>query len=84
MQAAGPVKPEVALGLHHAAHAAAAVHIAPWRASRRGRFGFGKFGDERLRGQQQAGNAGTVFQRRARNLGRIYDSGLDEILVFFG
>ena len=44
----------------------------------------GLLGDQGLGGQHQARDAGRVLQRRAHDLGRIDDAGLDQVLVHLG
>ena len=42
------------------------------------------FGDHRLGGDEEAGDRGRVLQRRAHDLGRIDDAGLDHVDIFLG
>ena len=43
---------------------------------------FRQVGDHGFRGQKQSGDAGGILQRRACDLGRIDDPGLDHIDIF--
>ena len=68
----------VSLGLHHPAHAAHATHAAgmPPPASPPA---LGLVGDERLGGEEQAGDRRRVLQRRTGHLGRVDDAGLEQV-----
>ena len=47
----------------------------------RGLLRLGLLGDQGLGGQQQPGDRRRVLQRRAHDLGRVDDAGLDQVLV---
>src|SRR5438045_1514780 len=67
----------------HATHAAAhAAHAVVVVAGGHVFLLLGNVGDERLGGEQQAGDAGTVLQGAARHFDWVDDAGLAEVGVF--
>jgi hypothetical protein len=65
--------------------AGSVVHAAAARGMRRSRILLlRQLGDHALGREQQPGDRGRVLQRRAGDLGRVDDAGLDEVLVLVG
>ena len=54
------------------------------RAGRRFLLLLGNLGDERFGGEQERRDRRRVLQRRAHDLGRVDDAGLDQVLVLVG
>ena len=67
-------------GLHHAAHTTHAAHATSRHASRTSAFVLlGHIADHALGGQQQPGYGSGILQGRTRNLGRIDNTGFNQI-----
>src|SRR5690606_25062236 len=69
--------------LHHAAHATHASGHAARHSAARALF-LGLVGDDGFGGEQETGDRGRVLQGSARDLGRVDDAGLDQVLELAG
>src|SRR5258708_15927932 len=86
--------PTLEVHASHVSHPAHATHSAHAHvshptvvvavAAERGGSLLGCVGDQRLGGEQDAGDAGGVLQRDASDLGRVDDARLEPVLVFPG